>query len=82
MAAETTIQACRLIKTFINECILDMYLSSIRPSTQHGLTTITTWFNNNNKWHVNMTTSFELFYVPLSSPNVLDIWLHGSERLM
>jgi len=40
MAAETTIQACRLIKTFINECLLDMYLSSIRPSTQHGLTTI------------------------------------------
>ena len=32
------------------ECLLDVHLSSIRPSTQHSLTTITTWFNNNNKW--------------------------------
>ena len=31
------------------ECLLDIHLSSIRPSTQHGLTTITTWLNNNNK---------------------------------
>ena len=28
----------------------DVHLYSIRPSTQHSLTTITTWFNNNNKW--------------------------------
>ena len=32
-----------IIKTFIK------LLSSIRPSTQHRLTTKTTWFNNNNK---------------------------------
>jgi len=30
--------------------LLDVHISSIRLSTQHSLTTITTWFNNNNKW--------------------------------
>jgi len=28
------------------ECLLDVYLTSIRPSTQQSLTPITTWFNN------------------------------------
>ena len=27
-----------------------MHLSYIRPSTQHRLTPITTWFNNNNDY--------------------------------
>ena len=35
---------------YLRECLLNVHLSSIRPSTQHSLTTITTWFNNNNKW--------------------------------
>jgi len=36
--------------THQRECLLDVHLSSIRRSTQHSLTTITTWFNNNNTW--------------------------------
>ena len=27
---------------YLRECLLDVHLSSIRPSTQHSLTTITT----------------------------------------
>ena len=34
---------------YSRECFLYIHLFSIRPSTQHRLTTITTWFNNNNK---------------------------------
>ena len=38
-----------IIKTYKREGLLDVHLSSIRPSTQLGLTTITTWLNDNNK---------------------------------
>ena len=38
-----------IIKTYKREGLLDVHLSSIRPSTQHSLTTIPTWLNDNNK---------------------------------
>ena len=42
---------CSAKRTFSTIIIIQIIIkTSIRPSKQHRLTTITTWLNNNNKW--------------------------------